>query len=423
MPDPRQTEALNATLRGAAARFTSLVEGSCCLIFSTLPGEEGGDGPGTLRAAAGFQSPDTAREAANILSELVESVTESGQPAQQAGHADLPGRASADLRIAALRGIDRIHGAVVLGATTTPSQTALEQLDQLIDSLSIQLDYAHLREEVPELRKLALESESSADGKNDELLKLSEQLFAQDIELLRNNEKLGKIEKLKNDFIEKMSRELRTPLNSIIEAVISVLTGENEALSESSKENLRHALDEGTAFQRTLENILDLWRIKQNELPIEIQEVSFAELVDEAIFSVQDTLAGKPVEIIKELDPLIPKFRADLAKVNQILFLSLDNAAKFTLDGEIHIRARITEGSELFCEIEDSGIGICSDDQQFIFDDFYQVDDRASARYRGAGLGLTLVRDLLVLLDGEVSIESDAGKGTRISFQIPVQLN
>ena len=88
---------------------------------------------------------------------------------------------------------------------------------------------------------------------SDEILKLSEALFAQDIELLRNNEKLGKIEKLKNDFIEKMSRELRTPLNSIIEAIIQVLAGENEALSSSAQESLRHALDEGTAFLRTLQ--------------------------------------------------------------------------------------------------------------------------------------------------------------------------
>ncbi len=67
------------------------------------------------------------------------------------------------------------------------------------------------------------------------MLKLSEALFAQDIELLRNSEQLGKVEKLKNDFIEKMSRELRTPLNSIIESIIAVLAGENDALSETAQ--------------------------------------------------------------------------------------------------------------------------------------------------------------------------------------------
>jgi len=315
---------------------------------------------------------------------------------------------------------ERVQGAVLVAFPTAPPQAASQQLSQLATSASIHLDHAHLCSEIHQLRTSLCETESVAEEKGDELLKLSEALFAQDIELLRSNEKLGKIEKLKNDFIEKMSRELRTPLNSIIEAIISVLTCESENISDSTKDSLRGALDEGTSFQRTLENILDLWRIKQGELPVEVQEVSFPEIVEEAIFSVQDTLMGKTVEIVKEFESPLPNFRADLAKLNQILFLILDNAAKFTHEGVITIRARL-DGMTLSCEMQDSGIGICSDDQQFIFDEFYQVDEHWSTKYRGAGLGLTLVRDLLVLLDGEITISSDAGKGTLIGFQIPVQ--
>ena len=214
-------------------------------------------------------------------------------------------------------------------------------------------------------------------GKGEELLKLSEALFAQDIELLRNNEKLGKIEKLKNDFIEKMSRELRTPLNSIIEAIIGVLTGENESLSEPAKTSLRQALDDGTAFLRTLQNILDLWRIKQRELPIEIQDMNFPEMIDEAIFSVQDAIGKKQLSVSQRLHQPFPKIRSDLAKLGQIVFLLLDNAVKFTPHGQIEIAAKVEDG-QLTCSVKDTGIGICPDDQQFIFDEFYQVDDSAS---------------------------------------------
>ncbi|HKK52358.1 MAG TPA: HAMP domain-containing sensor histidine kinase, partial [Myxococcota bacterium] len=239
--------------------------------------------------------------------------------------------------------------------------------------------------------------------------------------LLRNNEKLGTIEKLKNDFIEKMSRELRTPLNSIIEATISVLAGEHESLSEGSRQALRGALDEGTAFQRTLQNILDLWRIKQDELPVEIQELSFAEVIDETLFSVQDSLGDKPVEIVKEIPDPLPRIRGDLTKINQILFLLLDNAAKFTEEGSITIGARFVDG-RLACWIEDTGIGICPDDQKHIWEEFYQVDDRAGGRYRGAGLGLTLVHDLLALLQGDATLRSEPGVGTRVEFGVPVSL-
>ena len=73
--------------------------------------------------------------------------------------------------------------------------------------------------------------------------------------------------------------------------------------------------------------------------------------------------------------------------------------------------------------MKDTGIGICPDDQQFIFDEFYQVDDSAAQHSRGAGLGLTLVRDLVTLLEGEVSVASEVGIGTRVSFRIPVQIS
>ena len=78
--------------------------------------------------------------------------------------------------------------------------------------------------------------------------------------------------------------------------------------------------------------------------------------------------------------------------------------------------------SHLRCEVRDSGIGICPDDQQFVFDEFFQVDALSSTRYRGAGLGLALVRDLLVLLEGEMSVQSEPGHGTTVTFRIPVTL-
>jgi signal transduction histidine kinase len=217
-----------------------------------------------------------------------------------------------------------------------------------------------------------------------------------------------------------MSRELRTPLNSIIETIISVMTTENDNLSESSKSAMRAALDEGTSFLRTLQNILDLWKIKQGELPVEIQDVNFREVVDEAIFSVQESLGEKALRIEPKIGEPFPRVRTDLAKLSQVLFLLLDNAAKFTPSGEIEINGRYDEG-RVVCSVRDTGVGICPDDQQFVFDEFFQVDEPSSQKYRGAGLGLTLVRDLVTLLEGEVMIQSDVGRGTTVTLSIPVQ--
>jgi signal transduction histidine kinase len=327
-----------------------------------------------------------------------------------AAHASLGARAAAGLVVHPLILDDRVHGALLVGCPAPLDAAQQQALASRAEVLALRFDHAHI-----------IEAQGGSHEKNEEILKLSEALFAQDIELLRSHEKLGKIEKLKNDFIERMSRELRTPLNSIIEAIISVLTGENEALSEGGKESLRSALDDGTAFLRTLQNILDLWRVKQGELPVEIQDVNFRETVDEAIFSVQDTIGRKPVTVEQQIEEHFPKIRTDLAKINQILFLLLDNAVKFTPSGKVTISGRVEE-DRLLCEIRDTGIGICADDQQFIFDEFFQVDEPSSQRYSGAGLGLTLVRDLIVLLNGEIAVSSEIGAGTAVSFSLPIQV-
>src|SRR3990172_8654800 len=166
--------------------------------------------------------------------------------------------------------------------------------------------------------------------------------------------------------MEKWPGGLRTPLNQIIEAIIAVLTGEHDALSETSKAGLRAALDDGTAFLRTLQNILDLWRLKQGELPVEIQDVNFRETVAEAIFSVQDSIGEKPLAIETRIDPGLPKIRTDLTKISQIVFLLLDNAVKFTPRGRVEIVARV-EAETLHCQVRDTGIRIFPDHPHFLF--------------------------------------------------------
>lgn len=413
-------DALATAQRAAAARAADILDGMA-LVFSYAIEPDRWNGPPPLRAAAGFSSPDEARRAAEALGDVLRQVGEAGQEILLPALPELGERGAGGIVAIPLGAEGRIRGALLAAAPEPPSAANRQAISSLAESVGLRLDHACLSERLRAIEESLQNRTHTEDEKNDEILKLSEALFAQDIELLRSSEKLGTVDKLKSDFIEKMSRELRTPLNSIIEAIISVLAGENEHLSPGAKQSLRSALDEGTAFLRTLQNILDLWRIKQGELPVEAQEVNFREVVEEAIFSVQDTLGEKPVRIEKSFREPFPKIRTDLAKVNQVLFLLLDNAAKFTQEGRIEIRAGIDEG-RLCCAIQDSGIGICADDRQYIFDEFFQVDDTATAVYRGAGLGLTLVRDLLALLDGEISLTSEVGMGTEVIFSVPVQV-
>ncbi len=415
---PDHGQQLNQMMRSTASRAVELVGDGIALIFARLP-LDGESAAPRLRSAAGFASVDEARTAARQLTSAVSACIDEQDVQSTAAVTSLGVRAAGGVRVVPLATDGRCYGAIAIGSSRTPSGEVIAELDLLAAATALQIDHRHLVRQVQTLQKELSDQDHCSTDKGDEILKLSETLFAQDIELLRSNEKLGQIEKIKSDFIEKMSRELRTPLNSIIEATIAVLSGENETLSEGAKQCLRHALDEGTTFQRTLQNILDLWRIKQGEMPVENQDLNFCEIVDEAIFSVQDTLAGKPVEIVKQIPEPFAKFKSDLAKVNQVLFLLLDNAAKFTQKGSITITAAVEDGV-LRCQIVDTGIGICPDDQHYIFDEFFQVDAQASNRYRGAGLGLSLARDLLQLLEGSCTVRSEAGQGTVATIEIPV---
>jgi signal transduction histidine kinase len=406
---------LAALLRTAATRLAGATQ-AAVLGFA----RDGDAGPLRLRTAAGVTSPEVARSAAGALAGALAELAASGQPQQLAPIAPFGAGGAGGVVLVPIAGEGRLLGALAVATPAPLAGPAREAVEQAAAAIAARVDWAESAVEAAGMRARLAEIDRFAEEKSDEVLKLSEALFAQDIEILRNNERLGQVEKLKNDFIEKMSRELRTPLNSIIESIIAVLAGENDVLSETAQQCLRRALDDGTAFLRTLQNILDLWRIKQAEMPVETQDVNFREVVEEAIFSVQDTIGNSPIVIEKHFEEPLPKIRTDLAKVNQILFLLLDNAAKFTREGRIDISARVADG-ELVCEVRDTGIGICPDDQQFVFDEFFQVDELASTKYRGSGLGLALVRDLLKLLGGSVTVSSEVGVGSSFTFRVPVQ--
>ena len=423
MQDPTQaktaggldlTQGIAQASRAATSRAVEIVGGGLALLFAHSGVAKAG-GPPPLRAAAGFPTPTAARQASEALVPVLRDLLERTEATTYAPVDSLGIRGAGGLVGIPLRIGERWHGVLLVAAPNAVADPAVQALTHVAELVAIRLDHAQL------VNGLGAAPASGGEENTEEILKLSEALFAQDIELRRSNEELGKIEKLKNDFIEKMSRELRAPLNNIIEAIISVLASETDSLSDESRQGLRSALDEGTSFLRTLQNILDLWRVKQGELPVEAQDVNFREVVEEVTFSIQDVFEGKPVMIERNLEEPFPKIRTDLAKLHQVLYLLLDNAAKFTAKGTITIHAAVEDG-RLQCSVQDTGIGIAPDDKEAVFDEFFQVDDSSSSRFRGAGLGLALVRDLVTLLDGSIRLKSEIGQGTTVTFEVPIQV-
>jgi signal transduction histidine kinase len=301
----------------------------------------------------------------------------------------------------------RLLGVVLAGCPGAWQRDRNAEVDSVLKQLALVMDH-HAARTAPERKEVV----------GDDVLELSEQLLAYELEVKRSEEYVRKIEQARDELVEKLSHELRIPVHGMIERVISVLTAELEVLSPASRQTLRQALDDGATYLRTLQHMLDLWRLKQGTVDLEIQEVNLYEVVEEAVFNVQERLQPG-VELKPTLAKGLSRVRTDLAKLNQILFLLLDNAVKFTVSGRVKLDIQVEDG-QLLCTVLDTGIGIAPTDQKNVFEEFFQVDSPTDGRYRGAGLGLPLARELVALMGGALSVTSEIGRGSRFSFTLPL---
>jgi len=309
----------------------------------------------------------------------------------------------------ALRHCGGLRGVAMVGCPGPWPRIRKAEIDSILGQLGLVLDHCAARESSP-----------AAEEPPDEVLQMSEQLFAQDIELIKKSERIDHVEQLHDDLIDKTSQELRTPINGILERIISVLSTEHESLSDPARKALREALDDGNSVLRTLQTLQDLWRTKRDGVDIQVNDVNLYEVVEEAVFNVRDHL-HPDVELEKRLPGSLPKIRTDVAKLSQILFLILDNAVKFTRRGRVELEVMLEEG-QLLVNVTDTGIGISPEDQEQIFEEFFQVDPTRDGSYSGAGLGLTLARALVERMGGAIGISSEIGRGSRFGFTLPVKL-
>ncbi len=392
------------TALAAGARHLAATIGGLALVYRVDAAADEPDG------WAGFTCAQDAQTAGGRLREFRKRVENSDQPLRSEPPTDPPRiweRAAGGLYGFPLRHMGTTRGVAMVGCPGTWPRIRNAETESILHQLTLVLDHHSMAE-----------SSMNDPETADDLLQLSEQLFAQDVERIKQDEKIQRLETLQNDLVERMTRELRAPLNNMIERIIAALASEHQNLSEAGRIALRTSLDEGNSLLRVLQNIVNLWRLKQNQLRVELQDVNVAEVVEEAIFNVRDSLQPEVV-LEKRLTSPLSKIRTDLDKLNQILFHCLDNAVKFTRKGRIELSVAIESG-RLCCAVTDTGVGIAPEDQSQLFEEFFQVDSSPGRHLRGAGLGLTLVKGLIELLGGDLEFASELGRGSRVGFSLPV---
>ena len=266
----------------------------------------------------------------------------------------------------------------------------------------------------------------------EELQKVNESLDGKVDELARANLHLYEMNRMKSDFLATMSHELRTPLNSIIG--FSDVLGSIQSLDDKQRRYVQNIRTSGRMLLDMINDILDLAKIEAGKT--EIRPVTFD---IESVVSAQCDMARpmaekKAIDVTFEIGPGLEAVEQDQSKVQQILANLLSNAVKFTPGGgRVEVTARLDDTTdpsrpEIVMDVSDSGVGIAAEEQQAIFEKFRQGkvfqkgDDAMTREISGTGLGLSIVRELCRLLGGDVTLESQLGRGSRFTIRLPAQL-
>jgi PAS domain S-box-containing protein len=254
-----------------------------------------------------------------------------------------------------------------------------------------------------------------------ELAQAQQTLAQRNDQLESINAELKSLDEMKSNLLANVSHELHTPLVSIKGYTEMILKRKLGPLTPEQERGLLVALKNIDRLIEMIDNLLSFSRLEKGETQLHLETVPLWQLVDEAIEMVGERMKRKSVSLTTHYESDELMIRGDRIKIVQVMTNLLTNAVKFNKDGgEIRLAAR--RGSKGFVDVDvtDTGIGIAPEEQQRIFERFYQVDARPSRRYEGTGIGLSIVRDILRLHGCSIRVSSQQGSGSVFTFTLPL---
>jgi PAS domain S-box-containing protein len=252
---------------------------------------------------------------------------------------------------------------------------------------------------------------------------LEQRVIERTTDLRRVNGELEKTARTKDEFLAVMSHELRTPLNSILGLSESLLEQIYGTLNERQKKTLRIIESSGEHLLELINDILDLSKIEAGKLQLHAEPVKVLEVCEVSLAFVKEQAIKK--SIVLEFEPRQARYTlaVDPRSLKQILVNLLTNAVKFTPSNG-HVALEVTTDAAqglIQFSVSDTGIGITPEDLSRLFQPFVQVDSRLNRDYEGTGLGLALVQKLTDLQGGSVHVESEVGRGSCFTVNLPWQ--
>jgi signal transduction histidine kinase len=255
----------------------------------------------------------------------------------------------------------------------------------------------------------------------DRLRKVNADLDRKVDELAQANMALYESNRLKSDFLATMSHELRTPLNSILGFSEVLLSGDQ--LGDKQQRWVRNIQSSGERLLNLINDILDLAKIEAGKMQVRLAEFSIYDVCEGMLAMFRPLAEKKNIELRGQMEPGIPVLRQDVVKLQQILSNLLSNAIKFTPEGG-RVLVQIESGAQsVVIKVSDTGVGIAVEEQELVFEKFRQGGNPLTREHAGTGLGLSIVRELSKLLGGEVTLQSELGRGSTFTLRLPLQLS
>jgi signal transduction histidine kinase len=242
-------------------------------------------------------------------------------------------------------------------------------------------------------------------------------------ELAKTNQDLVDATRAKSEFIAAMSHELRTPLNIVIGSSDLLRDGFFGEIADGQKDATDKISRNARVLLKMINDVLTISQFEAARISLDVSTVEVDDVIEQARAMVEQINRDKHLEVRWQVDPSVPPLMTDSLKLEEILQNLIGNAFKFTPKGYIEVRVNNRPDQDrVEFTVADTGIGIAVEDQAKIFNAFEQLKDAHTGHFNGVGLGLNIVRRYLDLMQGEISVESQPGQGSKFTFSVPRSL-
>jgi signal transduction histidine kinase/DNA-binding response OmpR family regulator len=239
------------------------------------------------------------------------------------------------------------------------------------------------------------------------------------------SEQLAEASKLKSQFLANMSHELRTPLNAIIGLTEMLHEDARDLKRAEEVEPLERVLRAAHHLLELINDILDLSKIEAGRMDMHVETFAIAPLVDDVVATISPAAAKNGNKITVHYPQDIGQMHADQTRIRQALLNLVSNASKFTGHGcvTVDVARVMTEGiEEITMAVSDTGIGMSPEQVGRLFQEFVQADPSTTRKYGGTGLGLSISRRFCEMMGGEITVESQLGKGSKFTIRLPARI-